>query len=213
MKTKFIKKWMRVAKLIGEDQNPCHSRQIGAVIVDPESNRILGTGYNGPAPDTPHPTSEIYLREYFWPQLTYDDKKSLYFSLLPAFSIANDSELDTIVLDAFIKEYKDKSICPRRIVGAKSGERNELCSCGHAERHAITNSAQNIQGSYMFCWCGVPCLQCTDSIIQAGIKRVYCLTGPHYHELSPWLFEQANVVILQHPAEQYLSDILSLTDP
>jgi deoxycytidylate deaminase len=206
MKEKFIKKYMRIAKLIGQDQNPCHSRKIGAVIVDPVSNRILGTGYNGPAPGTPHPTSEEFLREFFWPQLTEDEKLSIYRSLLVPKTIKNAFELDTIVLDAFIKEYKDKPICPRRIIGAGAGQRSELCSCGHAERHAITNAAQCCHGAYMFCWCGVPCIQCTDSIIQSGIAKVYCLKEADYQEKSRWLFSKSKCIVHEHLANYYLSD-------
>jgi deoxycytidylate deaminase len=48
---KFVVKYMRLAKLVGEDQNPCYSRQIGTVLVkvyDDGSSRIIATGYNGP---------------------------------------------------------------------------------------------------------------------------------------------------------------------
>lgn len=204
MKEKFVKKYMRIAKLIGEDQNPCHSRQIGAVIVDPQSNRILGTGYNGPAPGTPHPTSEAFLREFFWPQLTEDEKQSLYYSLLPPGSIISPTQYDTIVLDEFIKKYKDKPICPRRIINAGPAQRSELCSCGHAERHAITNAAQSCRNCYMFCWCGVPCLQCSDAIIQAGITKVYCLKASDYQKLARWLFEKANVEVIENEPQWYL---------
>jgi len=202
MKDKFVKKWMRVARLIGEDQNPCHSRHIGAIIVEPMANRIIGTGYNGPPSGTPHPESLEFLREYFWPQLTDDEKSSLKLSLLSTKELQTGVS-DSSLCELFILKYQGKSICPRRIVGAKSGQRSELCSCGHAERHAITNAAQNCYGCYMFCWCGVPCLQCADAIIQAGIVRVYCLDVPDYHERSRWLFSTAGVKIIQHAPEWF----------
>jgi deoxycytidylate deaminase len=218
MKIKFVKKFMRLAKLIGEDQNPCHSRKIGAVIVNPNNNKILGTGYNGPAPGTPHPTSNIYLRQFFWPQLNDNDKSSLAYSLKDSewnteyASAKNDDDtklasiLEDQLLTAFVNNYEGKPICPRRIVGAKSGERPDLCSCGHAERHAITNASCELHGMYMFCWCGVPCLQCSDSIIQAGLKMVYCLEGKHYHKQSLWLLKSGGVEILELSTDFLLKD-------
>jgi len=204
---KFIGKWMRLAKQIGIDNNPCYSRQIGAIIIAPISNRILGTGYNGPPPGTPHTDTLDYLRDFFWPQLSIGELESLKMILLTIpelrsikFKNENDLSDENIIFlrDRFLEKYVGKGICPRRIIGAKSGERCELCSCGHAERHAITNSCQCLQGSYMFCWCGVPCLQCTDSIIQSGIKRVYCLKEKiDYHPLARLLFKWGKVEIIE----------------
>ena len=214
MKEKFIKKWMRVARLIGEDQNPCHSRKIGAIIVEPKSNRILGTGYNGPPPGTPHPESAEYLREYFWPQLTDDEKQSLKLSLLTTHELQSGLRdesspiTDEYLCNRFVETYQGKPICPRRLVRADTGQRTDLCSCGHAERHAITNAAQSCLNCYMFCWCGVPCLQCTDAIIQAGIIRVYCLDVPDYHSLSRWLFHKAGVLIIQYPIGWYNEQVI-----
>jgi deoxycytidylate deaminase len=230
MKDKFIKKYMRIAKFIGEDQNPCHSRKIGAIIVDPIANRILGTGYNGPPPGTPHPTTLEYLRDYFWPQLTDDEKISLQSSLGGVSDIqvtcnhdfgpitkrclkCSISDCDLALFQAgkigtvkeeFLRQYVGKEICPRRIINAGPGQRTELCSCGHAERHAITNAACPLQGMVIFCWCGVPCLQCTDAIIQAGIKEVHCVIQPDYHTKSRWLFEKANVTISEYPEKELL---------
>ena len=67
---KFIKKYLRLAKFISEDQNPCYSRHVGAVIVDPVINKVVGTGYNGPPKDVPHCDSSEHLKNVVWPQLT-----------------------------------------------------------------------------------------------------------------------------------------------
>ena len=214
MKLKFIKKYMRIAKLIGEDNNPCHSRHIGVVIVSPVSNRILGTGYNGPPPGTPHPETAEYLRDYFWPQLLEPEKQSLRLELLSTLELQTCSfddyksgaDADDHLRDLFVARYTGIKTCPRRLVGAKSGQRNELCSCGHAERHAITNAAQCLQGAEMFCWCCVPCLQCTDAIIQAGIRVVHCLDETDYHTQSRWLFVRAGVEVRQYDPKELLSD-------
>lgn len=229
---KFVGKYMRLARQIGLDQNPCHSRKIGVVIVDPIHNSISGTGYNGPAPGTPHCDSEVYLREFFWPQLTFQEKDSIRLevggSILDLdydptnymcdhvfdqctqkcteceitqkeiLRFDNDVKYNKTV-DRFVEKYAGCKQCPRRLVGAPSGMRTELCSCGHAERHAITNAARQLSGHVMFCWCGVPCLQCTDAIIQAMIKTVHVLKwNTDYSKMSRWLFAKANVEIIEH---------------
>lgn len=199
---KFIKKYMRLAAHIGQDQNPCYSRQIGVVIVDPVLNRIVGTGYNGPPPGTPHTDTEEYLREFFWPQLTDSEKESIGLMYEPG-SGDHAPYLDYFK-ERFIKQYSGCRTCPRRLVNAGSGERTELCSCGHAERHAITNAACPLNGAYMFAWCPAPCLQCTDAIIHAGIKKVYCLIG-HYHKPTSWLMKRGNVELIQHHEDYYLA--------
>jgi dCMP deaminase len=54
----------------------------------------------------------------------------------------------------------------------------------HAERNAIYNAARSgvsTEGTTMVLSCGLPCTDCARGIIQAGIKRVYCL----YSELDP----------------------------
>ena len=197
MKEKFIKKYMRIARHIGFDQNPCYSRKIGVVIVDPILNKIIGTGYNGPPPGTPHCDSTIFLNEYFWPQLTESEKESfrLEFGMLK-------EALDSVIRDKFVEEYADCGVCPRRLIKAKSGERSNLCSCGHAERHAITNASCSLHNAMMFAWCGVPCLQCSDSIIHSGIKTVHCLSEI-YHDQSEWLLDKGGVKIIKHSEDDF----------
>lgn len=202
MKDKFIRKFMRLAKQIGEDENPCYSRQIGTVIVDPASNAIRATGYNGPPPGTPHTDSYDYLRHFFWPQLTQEEIESVNTKLSHPHEASNFTQArnDGILRD-LLDQFVGKRTCPRRLVDAATGERNELCSCGHAERHALTNAECCVRGFVMFCWCTVPCIQCSDAIIHAGISTVHCLTEPFYHPQSVWLLENGGVKIVQHRKE------------
>ena len=67
---KFIHKYMHLAKNFGEDSNPCYSRKIGVIIVEPKINKIVATGYNGPPRGTPHCDSKKHLHIIVWPQLT-----------------------------------------------------------------------------------------------------------------------------------------------
>ena len=78
MKDKFVRKYMKLAKVMADDQNPCFSRRVGAVVVDPLTNGIVGAGYNGPPENTPHCNDIEFLKYFFWPQLTRKEKTKLY---------------------------------------------------------------------------------------------------------------------------------------
>ncbi|MCH8217596.1 MAG: hypothetical protein IH892_12605 [Planctomycetes bacterium] len=77
MNNKFIKKYMRLAQQVGEDSNPCYSRHVGIVIVNPVQNRILSIGWNGPPRGVPHCDSFEHLNDIFWEQLSRDDQDAL----------------------------------------------------------------------------------------------------------------------------------------
>lgn len=191
---KFTGKYMRLARQIGIDQNPCFSRQIGVVIV--KDNRILGTGYNGPPAGTPHCDSYDYLENYFWPQLTHDEKESFRIQ----FGVK--SEQDT--LDLFLDKYSGCKGCPRRLVKAGPGQRSELCSCQHAERNAITNAAQDLTDAVMYCWCGIPCIQCAGSIINAKIGGLHLIQDQDYQSIARYLLDRADIDIHEHDPMELL---------
>jgi dCMP deaminase len=208
MKRKFIGKYMRLAKQVGEDKNPCYSRKIGVVVVrayDDGSGRVLGTGYNGPPRGTPHCDERGYLQEIFWPQLDPVEKAKAFHAAGGAMfgGTHSDDEMCQLVCD----KYANSKTCPRKIIGAPSGKRLELCSCAHAETNAIVNSTDDLHGAYMFCWCGVPCVECTKLIINAGIRKVFTIDwGADYSHGSRWLFEQAGIEVICLPPEYYLSE-------
>jgi len=65
--------------------------------------------------------------------------------------------------------------CPRYEFGYKSGEGLHLCAAQHAERNAILHAAKHgiaTDTSTLYCYCGMPCMECMKAIISAGIKRV-----------------------------------------
>lgn len=227
MTDKFVRKYLRFAQLVGSDQNPCLSRGIGSVIVDPDSNRILSTGYNGPAKGVPHLDSKESLAEFVYPQLTNEDKEVIANNSICKKIISNQectkqsikkivgkpgylsTEDDILTHDLYIavdnpKYFADAfegcKTCPRKLVGAKSGARLDLCSCVHSERNALLNAGCDLTGSYLFAYCGVPCVDCTIEIINAGVERVYCLqedSGPadnvYASWRSEWQFSKAGV--------------------
>jgi len=209
MKDHFVKKYMRLAKQVGEDGNNCHSRKIGVVIVrvhEDGSSKILGTGYNSPPRSTPHCDSEEYLREIFWKQLTDDEKNLIVQKLDYNVFHFTGSGMDDAVCEKLCEKYANQKICPRKLIDAQSGQRLELCSCVHAETNAIVNSCDDLYGAYMFCWCGVPCVDCTKLIINSGIKRLYVIDwGFDYSHSSRWLFGKKGVEIYENAPDYYLS--------
>ena len=189
---KYIQKYMRMAKQVGEDSNPCYSRKIGTIIVEPETNRVLSIGLNGPPRGTPHTDSEEYLRDVFWPQLTREEKEIAMAKVMAEAPLKRHDDSEK---DHFVRYMKDCKRCPRRIIGARSGQRLDGCSCSHSEINSIVNAGQSVYGAEMFCWCSVPCIDCTKYIINAGISKVTCLynNGPDYSPQSRWLFDKAGL--------------------
>jgi deoxycytidylate deaminase len=184
---KFHDKYMNIAASIAKENDSCYSRKLGCIIVD-KDHKVRGIGYNGPPRGTPHTDSEEYLRDYFWPQLTKDDLASLGYMY--------DTGDLRIIQSAFLEEFKDKKICPRKVMGCESGQRPLLCSCVHAEANAIANS-ENVVDCAMYCVTPIPCLPCAGLIINAGIKEVFCKNDT-YHAQSKWLFEQAGVKLVTY---------------
>ena len=197
---------MRQAKHLGEDDNNCYSRQIGAIVVkeyEDGSSKILGTGYNSPPKDVPHCDDEEYLRDVFFPQLTDQEIDLTYFKAkeelgIPEFESVND------VCDLLCKAFAGKKICPRKIVNAPSGKRLELCSCAHAEANAIINAGDDLHGCILFCWCPLPCRECTKDIINSGIKTVVCLNTGDYSSGSRWMMGKKGIQIIEHEPNYYL---------
>lgn len=204
---RWIKKYMRMAKHFGEDDNRCHSRKIGVVIVDPRHNQLVSTGLNGPPRKVPPCDSWQYLEDIFWPQLTKEERETACQNV--DIECTGFTELDCY---EFAKNAAGCGKCPRKLVGAKSGERLELCSCEHGEKNAIYNASVPLVGSWMFCACGVPCWDCSKAIINAGVVRVYAVDDPSYANQgkdysfgSRWLLKQAGVELIVKPVEYYAS--------
>ena len=196
---------MRLAKVIADDQNPCLSRKVGVVVVDPSTNGIVGAGYNGPPENTPHCTDVEFLKNFFWPQLTSYEKEQIYNYILEATSRDCGTGGRSLLHEAISPDtacilLSHRNQCPRNILGYSCGKRAELCSCQHAERNALNKLPIPAKGLVMFCWCGVPCIQCAGSIINAGIQEAHCIKEKDYHVSSRWLFEHGNTTLIEHDA-------------
>jgi len=128
----------------------CLSRPIGAALVA-RGKFCIGTGFNGPP---------VGVRQCNSPSLWYERYKDFQISLPLELATKNSPLL---------------SDCPRRLLGYKSGEGLFMCAAAHAERNAIDIAARMgiaTEGCYLFLSCGIPCLECAKTIIQAGITEV-----------------------------------------
>ena len=191
---------MKLAKVMATDQNPCLSRKVGVVVVDPSTNGIVGAGYNGPPENTPHCNDIEFLRKFFWPQLTSYEKEQIYSHILTGNQDPLSYTENAVSPDTACILLSNCNQCPRNILGYSSGKRAELCSCQHAERNALNKLPIPAKGLIMLCWCGVPCIQCAGSIINAGIQEVHCIKEKDYHISSRWLFEHGHTTLIEHDA-------------
>jgi len=114
-------------------KSPCHSRQIGALLV--KERIIVATGFNGPARGYPH---------------------------------CADS-------------------CPRRDAGFKSGEGLNLCPATHAEINCIASAARvgtPVSGTTLYMNCIIPCKDCMNALVNAGVKEAVLDDVTPYHKIS-----------------------------
>lgn len=191
---KFVRKYMKIAKAVALDNTSCYSRQLGSVLVNPQTHAI-SVGYNGPPRGTPHCDSRKYLREVFLPLLTPAERQTAYEN------ICHEIQQGYIVGEKyneqkFLDLAEDCKICPRKLINAKSGQRLELCSCCHSETNTIVNAGFPTHGCDLFLYCNVPpCVECAKLIINAGIRAVYIIEGnlPDYSPQTRWLFTEVGV--------------------
>lgn len=122
---KETKKWMRLAKAVKEVENPCYSRQIGVVIVDPYTNALVSSGHNGPPQNCPPNDDYDYLKSVVWPQLTEDEK----LKAKGHYHYEPDVKYNVEDNDKFATNFGGCRTCPRKPIGAPSGKRLELCTC------------------------------------------------------------------------------------
>jgi dCMP deaminase len=88
--------------------------------------------------------------------------------------------------------------CLREQLNVASGERHELCRGIHAEQNAIIQAAfhgVSIKDSALFCT-NLPCSICAKMIINAGIKKIYYLSG-YADAISKDMLQEASVEIIK----------------
>jgi dCMP deaminase len=149
----------------------CHSRKIGAVLV--RDNSVISTGYNGPPRGVPTCDQRWFIDE--------------------AFRAKYGHHLNNLKSDA-----KVKGVCPRRIIGFKSGEGLEICPAGHAERNALINAAKlgiSTDNTKLYMTCGVPCSPCAVEIINSGVEEIVCTAMDFYDETTMYLLENSDLKV------------------
>lgn len=185
---KFVMKYMNMAKHIASQNDSCYSRQIGVVITDSNFNKILSTGYNGPPRGIPHCNTPEHFVNVFVPQLSVKEKSILQQKM----------NLNTFCVDKLIDNFAYAKECPRKLIGCKSGERLNLCTCVHAEVNAIINSSCDLKDSFMFAYCPLPCIECTKVIINVGISKLFCYKeNVDYSIGSRYLFEKSGIQVFE----------------
>jgi len=154
--------YLNVCDIVSENSS-CLSRQVGAIIVRDKS--IISTGYNGPPRGVPHCDKRFF--------------QGIDKTLIKEFKEKGLTE-----------KANDEGICPRQLLGYKSGEGLHLCIAGHAERNALINAARegvSVKGATMYMNCSVPCKDCLIEIINAGIKKIVVLDTTFYDDMSKFL--------------------------
>jgi dCMP deaminase len=75
----------------------------------------------------------------------------------------------------------------------------------HAEMNAILSAKEPLKEYSIFVWPFQPCAHCESSIIQAGIKEVYCPFNAHLDSYERWadsfkaalqMFDEAGVSVI-----------------
>ena len=88
--------------------------------------------------------------------------------------------------------------CLREQLKVASGERHELCRGIHAEQNAIIQAAfhgVSIKDATLFCT-NLPCSICAKMIINAGIKKIYYLSG-YADAISEDMLQEASVEMIK----------------
>ncbi len=138
-------------------RSKCLSRKIGSILV--KDNHVIATGFNGVPKGVPH---------------CCDRDDSGKYSIHTYLGWGNTYKTST----KFVS-----NICPRQRMGFKSGEGLFHCYSCHSEINPILQCARfgvATEGSTLYAYCSIPCLNCCKEIINAGIKRIVCLGLEEY---------------------------------
>lgn len=80
-----------------------------------------------------------------------------------------------------------EGVCPRKVMGYKSGQGLEYCPAVHAEMNAVVAAARNgvsVKGATLYMNCVVPCKQCLGILINAGVAEIVVDDDTPYDSLS-----------------------------
>lgn len=105
-------------------------------------------------------------------------------------------------------QLKTQSSCLRHRMGAKSGERLDLCVAVHAEVNTLLNAARmgvRTTGTVLFSNNSMPCKNCMGAIVNAGVKIVVFNKNikpyPDF-ALTEWIAQNGGVKLIGIEREQ-----------
>ena len=207
---KWIRKFLRQARE-ASDGSDCASRGVGCVLV--KDKIPISQGFNGPPSGCSNNCARI---EFYSPKCYFDHAKRCNISfektepwyddktckIMVPMGIKNEKCCSPIPLtedpctQSFLEDFgKGKNICPRKLLGYKSGENLELCSCCHAESNAIAFAARQGHSTILsscFTFPISPCKMCAGLLISAGIKEIYSVF-PYKDSLAKIIFNEAKI--------------------
>jgi dCMP deaminase len=142
-------------------KSSCMSRQLGAILV--RDNSIVATGFNGPPRGIPH-CDNLYRREAI---------------------INSVTNLSINIQHCLLTEF---DICPRKLMGFKSGEGLQNCNAAHAERNCLINAARlgisTLNTTLYLNATVLPCKDCFLELINAGITSIVVEEIKEYNDIE-----------------------------
>ena len=97
--------------------------------------------------------------------------------------------------------------CPRRVLGALSGQMLDICVAAHAEVNCIANAARNgvnTFGSTMYMTCEIPCKDCMAVIINAGVSNLVVADIKFYDDQAKYEVDKSHMSVRDFYGNTYL---------
>jgi dCMP deaminase len=119
-------------------------------------------------------------------------------SQVGAVIVRPDRTIASVGFNGFPRGVED---CHERIANRDT----KLLYTIHAEMNAILSAKEPLKGYSLFVWPFQPCAHCAASIIQSGIKEVYCPFNAHLDSYERWadsfkaalqMFDEAGVRVI-----------------
>jgi dCMP deaminase len=119
-------------------------------------------------------------------------------SQVGAVIVRPDRTIASVGFNGFPRGVED---CHERIANRDT----KLLYTIHAEMNAILSAKEPLKGYSLFVWPFQPCAHCAASIIQSGIKEVYCPFNAHLDSYERWansfkaalqMFDEAEVRVI-----------------
>lgn len=139
----------------------CTRRQVGAVVVEPESKHIIATGYNGTAPGKPGCLSGACVRGKHWEVARYT---------LPPYEIAPRYYYGSVMEGCGCGALEWP--CPEAVEPGSSYDTGPgACIALHAEQNATVRAGVQCRGAWIYIT-DTPCDACMRFMKGAGYSKI-----------------------------------------